>query len=211
MNFSINMVVIHSVKQSYFSQPNTYAMSTRKSSLSLLTDNELAILFFKGEEQAFTVIFERYYLRIVPWVLKVVKDMTVAEDVAQNTFIKAVQALKKGQYKGKGFSTWLHVIARNEALNYLSKAKIEMNSITLSEDHLSPDLPASLAEEKEKMQILVHATDSLTGPQKLCFYLRFNNLRYKQIELLTGINRGGAYINVGLATKKMNRVIETKY
>jgi RNA polymerase sigma-70 factor (ECF subfamily) len=82
------------------------------------TDEQLVERVFKGEMQAFDLLVLRYQQRLLGLIGRFVRDPHEAEDLAQETFIKAYRAL--GSFRGESaFYTWLYRIAINTANNFL--------------------------------------------------------------------------------------------
>ncbi|MES2604610.1 MAG: RNA polymerase sigma factor RpoE [Pseudomonadota bacterium] len=82
------------------------------------TDEQLVERVFNGEMQAFDLLVLRYQHRLLGLIGRLVRDPHEAEDIAQETFIKAYRAL--GNFRGESaFYTWLYRIAINTANNYL--------------------------------------------------------------------------------------------
>ena len=76
----------------------------------------------KGDYGAFDLLILKYQHRIIGLTYKIVKDAQLAEDITQETFIKAYQSLKSFREES-AFFTWLYRIASNTAKNYLSSRK----------------------------------------------------------------------------------------
>ncbi len=81
-----------------------------------------------GDQKAFSAIVKRYREQIYHFILKMVKDGAQAEDLTQETFIKAFRALASfnSQY---AFSTWLYKIAANNCIDYFRKKRLATTSI----------------------------------------------------------------------------------
>ncbi len=96
--------------------------------LSTLEDREVAALACKGRESAFRELIARYERPVFSLVYRMVRDRTLAEDLAQEAFIKAFHAL--GSYKPEyKFSSWLFKIANNLTIDHLRKKKLDTISI----------------------------------------------------------------------------------
>jgi RNA polymerase sigma-70 factor (ECF subfamily) len=81
-------------------------------------DEELVSRVQQGDKSAYDILVVRYQHKIIQLVNRYVKDHSEAQDVAQETFIKAYRAL--GSFRGdSAFYTWLYRIAINTAKNYL--------------------------------------------------------------------------------------------
>ncbi len=93
-----------------------------------LEDKELAGMAAKGREMAFRELLSRYERPVFSLVYRMVRDRTLAEDLSQEAFIRAFNAIKsyKPRYK---FSSWIFKIANNHTIDYLRKRKLDTVSI----------------------------------------------------------------------------------
>lgn len=114
------------------------------------SDKELAALAAKGREGAFRELLVRYERPVFSLVFRMVRDRTVAEDLAQEAFIRAFNAIDS--YKpGYKFSNWIFKIANNHTIDYLRRRKLDTVSI-----HGSPH--ATSPEEEERTALTLEAT-----------------------------------------------------
>lgn len=91
---------------------------------SSLSDSKLVKLFLNGNEEGFEVLMNRYQTRIFTSIHFIVKDRYIAEDLTQETFIKALKTLKAGRYNDQGkFQPWIMRIAHNLAIDHFRKNK----------------------------------------------------------------------------------------
>jgi RNA polymerase sigma-70 factor (ECF subfamily) len=96
--------------------------------LAQLEDAEVVALACQGQERAFRALVQRYQRPIFSLIVRMVQDATLAEDLAQETFVKAFRAL--GSYDRRyRFSNWLFKIANNLTIDYLRKRQIPTLSI----------------------------------------------------------------------------------
>lgn len=103
-----------------------------------LEDKELAALAAKGREMAFRELLARYERPVFSLVYRMVRDRTLAEDLAQEAFIRAFNAI--GTYKPKfKFSSWIFKIANNHAIDHLRKRKLDTVSLDGSPHARSPE------------------------------------------------------------------------
>ncbi len=91
--------------------------------ISQLIDDAL-----KGDQKAFSAIVSRYREQIYHFIYKMVKNSAQAEDLTQETFIKAFRALASFN-SNYAFSTWLYKIAANNCIDYFRKRKLATTSI----------------------------------------------------------------------------------
>lgn len=88
------------------------------------SDSQLVSLYQQGNEEAFKSLLLRHKSRIYTAIYLIVKDRYVAEDVLQETFIKAVNTIKGGRYNEEGkFLPWICRIAHNMAIDHFRKEK----------------------------------------------------------------------------------------
>lgn len=96
--------------------------------LSKFSDRELVEIYATGKDEAFRELLLRYKSRVFGKIMMYVKDRAIAEDIFQDTFVRAIQALKEGQYNEEGkFSAWILRIAHNLCIDYFrGKKKMPM-------------------------------------------------------------------------------------
>jgi RNA polymerase sigma-70 factor, ECF subfamily len=93
-----------------------------------LDDRDVVALACKGRETAFRELLSRYERPVFSLVVRMVRDATLAEDLAQEAFIKAFHAL--GSYDPRyKFSSWLFKIANNLTIDHLRKKQLDTVSI----------------------------------------------------------------------------------
>ncbi len=116
-----------------------------------LDDRELATLAARGREPAFRELLKRYERPVFSLIYRMVRDRTLAEDLAQEAFIRAFNAIAsyKTSYK---FSNWVFKIANNHTIDYLRKRRLDTVSI-----HGSPH--ATTAEEVSQTRVVIESGD----------------------------------------------------
>ncbi len=89
-----------------------------------VSDSDLICAYYNGDEQAFATLVERHTNRLYTAIYMIVKDSYVAEDILQETFIKAIKTIKTGKYNEEGkFAPWISRIAHNLAIDHFRKNK----------------------------------------------------------------------------------------
>ena len=82
--------------------------------LKNMTDDMLVTLYLEGNNCAFDVLLERHKERLYNYIFFIVRSREVAEDLFQETFVKAIVTLQQGRYQPDGkFSAWITRIAHN--------------------------------------------------------------------------------------------------
>jgi RNA polymerase sigma-70 factor (ECF subfamily) len=119
--------------------------------LSGLDDRDLAALAAQGRESAYRELLGRYERPVFSLVFRMVRDRNVAEDLAQEAFIRAFNAIDSYNPSYK-FSNWIFKIANNHTIDFLRKRRLDTVSI-----HGSPH--AGNAHEEARTSLVVEATN----------------------------------------------------
>ena len=116
-----------------------------------LDDRELATLASDGREGAFRELLTRYERPVFSLIYRMVRDRTLAEDLAQEAFIRAFNAI--GSYNTSyKFSNWIFKIANNHTIDHLRKRRLDTVSI-----HGSPH--ATTEEEVSQTRVVLESGD----------------------------------------------------
>lgn len=91
---------------------------------SKCSDSELVSRYQSGNEGAFEVLLNRHKSRVYTAIYLIVRDRYVAEDLLQDTFIKAINTMRGGRYNEEGkFLPWISRIAHNLAIDHFRRKK----------------------------------------------------------------------------------------
>ena len=94
--------------------------------LITLSDEKLVVLYANGLNQAFDVLVERYKDRVYSYIYHTVKNEELADDIFQETFVKAIITINQGRYTENGkFLPWIFRIAHNLVIDYYRQEKAE--------------------------------------------------------------------------------------
>ncbi len=87
-------------------------------------DKDLISQYLKGNQFSLEKLIQRHQNRVFAYILMVVKDKQLADDIFQDTFIKVINTVKSGAYKEEGkFIQWVMRIAHNLIIDYFRKSK----------------------------------------------------------------------------------------
>jgi len=144
-------------------------------------NEEMAILLAKeGHENGFKKLYEDYRERIYHLAYRYTRSRQEAEDILQETFIKAFRGIKTLRYENsRSFSAWLNRICINCSMTYLRKRKRRKmdQMISIKDLHNEPATQTLSAEEsvhiKQVMLMIKEATQKLSAKQQVIFDLRF--------------------------------------
>lgn len=165
--------------------------------LCKLSDEQLVKNYANGDSDAFDTLLARYQQKIYSYILFLVHDDEVADDLFQETFMKAIVTIRQGRYVESGrFSAWLTRIAHNLVID---KYRQDRNSNVISNDASDADLfnDVSLSDITVEMKMITEQslTDvgrllkELPDNQKEVLYMRFyQDLSFKEIADATGVN-----------------------
>ena len=163
-----------------------------------LTDEQLAILYVKGSNSAFDELLARTQSKLFTYIMFVVRDHDLADDIFQETFVKVITKLQQGQYTDSGkFIFWLTRIAHNCIMDWYRTQQgrhlVEPNednnlenlqgASVLDIDHESEMVNEQILRDVKKMM------EALPAPQREVVYMRFyQQLSFKEIAELTGVS-----------------------
>jgi RNA polymerase sigma-70 factor (ECF subfamily) len=166
----------------------------------------------RGEDDAFRLIFERYARPIVSFIYDMVGQREQAEELAQETFVRAFKNLNALRDDTK-LSTWLFGIARNVARESLRSRiredhKVEIDDdrvVELSDNKLAPD---DQLLNKELNRVIQSALGELDEDKRLVFTLKvFHQRSYEEIAEITGFSIPKLKTDLHRARAEMRRRI----
>ena len=169
-----------------------------------LTDEQLVAMYEEGDFQAFDILLERHQDKVFGYIRFMVPDVDVANDVFQDTFVKAIMAIRNGHYSETGqFSSWLMRIARNQVLDRM-RSQRNPNRNTVSHEMVDSEGDVvdlfnnkDLCEPNIESKMLVEQSyedvrmmmDLLPEVQREVVYMRyFRDMSFKEIAEETGVS-----------------------
>ena len=181
------------------------------------SDEELAAAASRGSEEAFRELVERFERPVYGLVLRIVRRADLAEDLAQEAFVKAWKALARFDPTRK-FSSWLFKIAHNAALDALRRRGEEPLSLDapLGEGDERPELPADPRAEdpleratfRAAGTALEAALGQLRPAYREILLLRFvEGLAYEEIAEVTGSPLGTVKVHIFRARQELAKTM----
>ena len=180
-------------------------------------DLDLVARVQKGQKSAFDILVKKYQTRILALILRFIRDRHEAEDVAQETFIRAYRALPN--FRGDAaFYTWLYRIAINTAKNHLASRgyrtmDVDINSIEVEQQAeeyglLHSDTPEGEALASELEAAVHKAIASLPDDLRTALMLReFDGLSYDDIATIMRCPVGTVRSRIFRAREEVDRQI----
>ncbi len=133
-------------------------MEEKKKHSSSMKDANLVTASLSGEKEAFGELVLRHQRAVIGYLVSIVKDMELAEELTQETFFRAYKSLDDCRNPEK-FRTWLVGIAHNCAREYFRKKQVALEVLPVLEDVAAP---AEALEENEKRSALQAALRSIS-------------------------------------------------
>ena len=160
------------------------------------SDGELVSQYIQGNEAAFAQLLHKHKSKIYTTIYLIVRDTYVAEDLLQDTFIKAIKKLKSGEYNEEGkFLPWLLRIAHNLAIDTFRRAKryptivMEDGSSIFNSLQFSEDSTESVKIKDETHQTLRRLIQTLPDVQKEVLLMRhYSEMSFQEIAEATGVS-----------------------
>jgi RNA polymerase sigma-70 factor (ECF subfamily) len=173
------------------------------------SDSELLELFHTGgnPNYAFNLLVNKYQQRIYHHIRRIVIDHEDANDVVQNTFIKAWKGLS-GFRSESALFTWLYRIATNESITFLNRKRTKLfiplvNIEKQLADHMERDplMNANAMQLKFQKALL-----TLPEKQRIVFNMRyFDELKYEEISQILGTSVGALKASYHHAVRKIEK------
>ncbi len=163
-----------------------------------MTDEQLALLYADGDNKAFDELLARNQSKLFTYIMFVVKNEELANDIFQDTFVKVIIKLKEGKYTDSGkFSFWITRIAHNVIMDHFRQQKGEQVVDPNEENDLSNLKCASVTDtcreselvDEQILKDVRHLMDNLPAPQREVVYMRFyQDLSFKEIAEITNVS-----------------------
>lgn len=164
---------------------------------SQLTDEQLVAAYAKGCNEAFDQLLARHKSKLFSYILQIVHDHSLADDIFQETFVKAIVTIRQNRYKDSGkFGAWLCRIARNLAIDGFRAEKSEGALSTDSADYdvlnrrdLAEDTIEDLMVDMQIEDDVRSLVQELPEPQREVLTMRFyHDMSFKEIAEKTGVS-----------------------
>ena len=165
-----------------------------------------------GERDAYSVLVDKYKDRVFSLITGIVRNRTLAEEVAQDVFVKAYTSLKKFR-KESGFSTWLYRIAYNTAVSQARKKKHRHKAFDEELEtagSIDEEFEKEVAETEENRKKLLHqALLELPAEDKLILMLYyFEETPVEEISNTTGLSVSNVKVKLFRTRKKLKTIME---
>jgi len=179
-------------------------------------DNEIITNVLAGNYQAYAGLVDRYQQYVFTLAFRMVKNREDAEEVAQDSFVKAYKYLRDFRGDSK-FSTWLYTIVNNTGISFLRKKKLDTYSLDNEKvfelaDSLGSTMKADLVEQKSKIS-MVNQAIALLSPDDATIITLFYKAEQSLEETaqVLGIEMNAAKVRLHRARARLKEKMETYF
>jgi len=181
-----------------------------------ITDSTLVSSFIRGDETALEVLIKRHQQRLFSFIYSKVQDRDITEDIFQDTFIKVIRTLKKGNYNEEGkFLPWVMRISHNLVIDHFRKTnRMPAFKNTEEFDIFSVLGDGNLNAEKQIIQDQIYSdvrelVKELPEEQKEVLVMRmYKDMSFKEISENTGVSINTALGRMRYALINMRKLID---
>ena len=183
--------------------------------LNLMTDDELASMYVDGDNKAFNLLLSRNQEKLFTYILFVVRDREMANDMFQETFFKVVSRLQQGKYIANGkFSAWLMRIAHNVIMDWYRQQRAQ-NIVDAPKENDLSNVGSTLLESSREgelvnnqvMEDVRRMMSHLPASQREVVFMRFyQQMSFKEIAEATGVSINTALGRMRYAILNLRRM-----
>lgn len=184
-----------------------------------MSDEQLVKAYAQGNNEAFDTLLKRHQDRIFNYILRIIKNEDIANDIFQDTFVKAIQTIKQGRYTENGkFPAWISRIAHNLIIDYFRQEKSEnvqsadledvdvLNRKELCEETIEDIIISD--QIRDDVKFLIRELPPL---QREVLNMRYyQNLSFKEIAEITGVSINTALGRMRYAILNLRRIANEK-
>lgn len=168
----------------------------------IVDDKEIIKSILEGNKDAFEKILIKYDKKVYGFICKLIGDKHIAQDLTQETFLKAYRNLSSFDYN-KNFITWLFTIAKNTSFNYL-KSNEAKSFERIDEEFIHDLTPEVVIENKENMKELYELIHNLPEKYRVLILLKYvEKLTAEDIGKVLNLPKGKVESRLYIARQKL--------
>ncbi|MDT8323351.1 MAG: sigma-70 family RNA polymerase sigma factor [Bacteroidota bacterium] len=177
------------------------------------SDKDIVESILRGEEHGYSILLQRYRVRVYSLAFRIVRQREEAEEAAQDAFVRAFRSLDHFEHRSR-FSTWLYRITYNTALTYAKRRGRQPTEAEQDDGDVATDeIPADLRLERKELRDLAEAVIDNMRPEYATvltlFYLQEQG--YEEIAEITGTPLGTIKNRLHRARGQLRRAVLNKY
>ena len=186
--------------------------------LNVMTDEELAMDYVNGNNRAFDELLFRHQSKLFSYILFVVRDREIADDLFQETFVKVITKLQEGKYSPSGkFSAWMMRIAHNVIMDLYRGLKVQkivdtsddndLSNISTN-DFYSMDIESQYV-NAQVLKDVKKLMNFLPASQREVVYMRYyQQLSFKEIAEMTNVSINNSLGRMRYAILNLRRMVK---
>jgi len=185
--------------------------------LNKMADEELALSYIEGDNRAFDLLLSRNQSKLFSYILFVVRDRDIANDVFQETFVKIITRLQQGKYSPTGkFAAWTMRIAHNVIMDWYRAQKADRIVEAPRENDLSniggADVQIGNIENEfvssQTLSDIKKLMNHLPAPQREVVFMRYyQEMSFKEIAETTGVSINTSLGRMRYAILNLRRMV----
>ncbi|MCM4163286.1 MULTISPECIES: RNA polymerase sigma factor [unclassified Arenibacter] len=182
----------------------------------LIEDSVLVKSYMNGDERALEKLIDRHNQRLSSFIYSKVQDREVTEDIFQDTFIKVIRTLKKGNYNEEGkFLPWVMRISHNLIIDYFRKSKRmprfegnnEFNIFSIiSDDQLNAE--RRLIKDQIDQDLIILIKELPKDQMEVLEMRLYKDMSFKEISENTGVSINTALGRMRYALINLRKIVE---
>ena len=183
----------------------------------IMSDRELLNDYLQGNKSAISTLIEKHNRRVRDYIRMMVGDADIANDIAQETFIKAVSVIDEGRYTDNGkFLSWVLRIAHNQVIDHFRSSRTQqttteseagydiLGSRSLADDNVEDKMVASQIEADVRRLV-----EQLPDDQRDVVQMRYyEGLSFKEIADKTDVSINTALGRMRYALINLRKMIK---
>lgn len=186
--------------------------------LNVMTDEELAMDYVNGNNRAFDELLFRHQSKLFSYILFVVRDREIADDLFQETFVKVITKLQEGKYSPSGkFSAWMMRIAHNVIMDLYRGLKVQkivdtsddndLSNISTN-DFYSMDIESQYV-NAQVLKDVKKLMNFLPASQREVVYMRYyQQLSFREIAEMTNVSINTSLGRMRYAILNLRRMVK---
>lgn len=184
-----------------------------------MADEQLVKAYAEGNNEAFDFLLKKYGDKVFSYILRIIRNEDVANDIFQDTFVKAIITIRQRRYTENGkFSAWLTRIAHNLIIDHYRRERAENiqssdteNSDILNRKELSEATIEDIIITDQLRQDVKNLVEYLPPLQKEVLTMRFyKNLSFKEIAQATNVSINTALGRMRYALINLRKIASEK-
>lgn len=187
--------------------------------LNSMADEKLVQAYAQGNNEAFDILLRRHQDRVYNYILRIIKNEDIANDIFQETFVKAIVTIKGGRYTESGkFPAWISRIAHNLIIDYYRQEKSENllsadvdNTDVLNRKELCDATIEDVIINEQIRNDVKYLIEELPPLQREVLKMRYyQNMSFKEIAAVTNVSINTALGRMRYAILNLRRLASEK-